>query len=165
MNNVSPKVHSFGNIEEEGSGKVAVVLFFCALFLVYQICFLPILSHDFSSMEAQLNVTPECGLSVAVFDPSKKDSNSNEQNLLESPGHYHFAPFFFKPIPINYSDMSLLMSVKGIGPSLAERIITERNKNGLFTSPKDLLKVKGIGTSRLLKLKPYLSFSKDNVPK
>ena len=163
MNNVSQKVHSSFNIQKEGTGTVAVVLSFCALFFVSQIYLIFNSSNIIIPIEEQLKVTPDHNLSVAIFDSSKKQSNSNEPNPLESPDSYHFAPFFFRPIPINYSDKSLLMSVKGIGPSLAERILQARSDKGFFTSSDDLLDIKGIGSSRLLKLKPYLSFSIDHA--
>ena len=55
----------------------------------------------------------------------------------------------------------MLMSIKGIGPDLAESIILTRNRIGNFTKPEDLLKVKGIGRSRMLKFSPYFSFTTD----
>ena len=75
--------------------------------------------------------------------------------------HYKFTPFFFQPVPVNYSDLTLLMTVKGIGPALAERIVSVRDVNGPFVTPKDLLRVNGIGATRLQQFSSQLSFSRD----
>ncbi|MBQ1242200.1 MAG: ComEA family DNA-binding protein [Oscillospiraceae bacterium] len=42
-----------------------------------------------------------------------------------------------------------LETLTGIGPSLAEKIVKEREENGTFDSLEDLLRVKGIGESKL----------------
>jgi competence ComEA-like helix-hairpin-helix protein len=57
-------------------------------------------------------------------------------------------PFFFTLIPINSADKNLLLTVKGIGPALADDIIEYRDKNGPFKQYSDLKKLKGIGAKR-----------------
>lgn len=49
----------------------------------------------------------------------------------------------------NKADAGELVSIRGIGPVLAERIISERKENGDFFYPEDLLAVRGIGISKL----------------
>ena len=51
----------------------------------------------------------------------------------------------------------------GIGPTLAERIIENRNQNGPFSSPDDLRRVRGIGSKTLEKLRPHLEVSGDSA--
>ncbi|MBU0943032.1 MAG: helix-hairpin-helix domain-containing protein [Proteobacteria bacterium] len=75
--------------------------------------------------------------------------------------NYKITPFFFQPVPINYSDQSLLMTIKGIGPSLAQQIIAAREHAGPFMNPEDLLRVNGIGPIRLQQFSPQLSFIRD----
>jgi competence protein ComEA len=41
--------------------------------------------------------------------------------------------------------MRELTRLEGIGQKLAERIVQYRKENGLFESPKEIMKVKGIG--------------------
>ena len=54
-------------------------------------------------------------------------------------------------INLNTASKKELMSIKGIGPVLSERIIAGRP----YKSVDDLLKVKGIGPKRLKKFRPY----------
>jgi DNA uptake protein ComE-like DNA-binding protein len=46
--------------------------------------------------------------------------------------------------------------IPGIGPVLGERIVAERERNGPFRSPSDLMRVKGIGAKRLREMQPYI---------
>jgi len=66
------------------------------------------------------------------------------------------APLFFKPIPINKADEELLITIPGIGPVLAKRIIEFRGQHGRITAIEELDDVKGIGPAKLEKLKAYL---------
>jgi competence protein ComEA len=50
-----------------------------------------------------------------------------------------------KKININQASIKEFSWLEGIGPKLAERIVQYRKENGLFESPKDIMKVKGIG--------------------
>lgn len=59
-------------------------------------------------------------------------------------------------VNINTANTEQLMTLPGIGPSYAERIIAWRNKNGSFTSIEQLLEIQGIGLQRLDKLRPFL---------
>ena len=59
----------------------------------------------------------------------------------------------------NRSGEEALDRLPGVGPSLARAIIADREKNGGFRSPEDLLRVKGVGPSTLEKLRPLLDFS------
>jgi competence protein ComEA len=65
-----------------------------------------------------------------------------------------------KPVDLNTADAATLETVPGIGKSLAQRILTFREKNGAFGSVDDLLKVQGIGEKSLQHLRPYLVVSK-----
>jgi competence ComEA-like helix-hairpin-helix protein len=51
-------------------------------------------------------------------------------------------------IAINRASGRDLEALPGIGPSLAKRIVEEREKSGPFRSPRDLLRVKGIGPKK-----------------
>ncbi|OQY11459.1 MAG: hypothetical protein B6I30_06780 [Desulfobacteraceae bacterium 4572_187] len=48
-------------------------------------------------------------------------------------------------ININKASLEELMQLKRIGPKYAKRIIEYREKIGLFKTPEDIVKVKGIG--------------------
>lgn len=57
-------------------------------------------------------------------------------------------------VNINTAGKTQLMSLPGVGETYAERIIEYRNANGRFNSVEELLKVKGIGTKKLEKIRP-----------
>ena len=50
------------------------------------------------------------------------------------------------PVNINTADAAKLASeLTGVGPSLAEAIVADRQANGNFSTPEALMRVKGIG--------------------
>ena len=53
------------------------------------------------------------------------------------------------PLNINTATVEQLETLSGIGPVLAERIVAEREENGLFSSVEDLKRVSGIGDKTL----------------
>ena len=66
----------------------------------------------------------------------------------------------FGTIDVNKADEDALRSLPGIGPALASNIV-EAREQAPFKAPEDLLKVRGIGRSRLAKLRKWLKFSKE----
>ena len=60
------------------------------------------------------------------------------------------------PILINRATVKDFESLDGIGPVLANRIVTYRKTNGPFTAIEDLLKVPGIGQSKFAQFKEKL---------
>jgi competence ComEA-like helix-hairpin-helix protein len=48
-------------------------------------------------------------------------------------------------ININTADVKQLMTLTGVGRSLAERIVQYREAHGSFKKPEDLRKVEGVG--------------------
>lgn len=62
-----------------------------------------------------------------------------------------------QPLNINTASIVELLSLPGIGPTLAERIVEHRQQTGRFTTVDDLQSVKGINKKKFEKLKPYIS--------
>jgi len=56
----------------------------------------------------------------------------------------------------NRASASELTSLPGIGPALAGRIVLDRERNGPFRAPEDLLRVKGIGPATMERILPWL---------
>lgn len=55
-------------------------------------------------------------------------------------------------VNVNTANVDELCALTGVGPALAQRIIDERETNGLFAYGEDLLAVKGIGQKTLDRL-------------
>jgi DNA uptake protein ComE-like DNA-binding protein len=69
-----------------------------------------------------------------------------------------FTPFFFKLIPINSADKDMLMTVKGIGPALADTIVLYRHQFGPFTNSLDLQNLHRVGPKRAAELTTAFTF-------
>ena len=61
------------------------------------------------------------------------------------------------PININTATADQLQALPGIGATYAQRIVDYRKVNGPFTSPAQLLNVKGIGEARLTSIWDYIT--------
>ncbi len=59
-------------------------------------------------------------------------------------------------VDVNHASAEELTALTGVGPSLAQEIITERERNGDFHYPEDLTNVKGIGAKKLEKMREQL---------
>ena len=55
-------------------------------------------------------------------------------------------------VDVNATTAEALTALTGVGPSLAQEIIAEREINGNFHYPEDLINVKGIGEKTLQNL-------------
>ncbi len=60
-------------------------------------------------------------------------------------------------VNINTAGSEQLQLLPRVGPALADRIIEFRETNGLFKSIDELVAVKGIGESSLVRLEPYVA--------
>jgi len=60
-------------------------------------------------------------------------------------------------ININTASADELMTLPGIGPSTAEKIISYREQNGEFKKIEDIMNVSGIGEGKFNKMKDYIT--------
>jgi competence protein ComEA len=67
------------------------------------------------------------------------------------------APTAAAPLDLNTATEPQLETLPGIGPSLAQAIIAERDKEGGFHSVDDLRRVRGIGDVRFAQLRPLVT--------
>ena len=65
-----------------------------------------------------------------------------------------------KPVNINNATPEELQQVPGIGPATAEKILQMRKSYGPFKSVDDLLAIRGLGQTRLERMRKYLTVGK-----
>jgi len=82
--------------------------------------------------------------SVSLLQISQDEQK--EQLVSSIPSDLTF--FFFKKLPINIADKDSLITIKGIGPKLAERILQRRLEYGPFKGIADLQLISGVGPKR-----------------
>ena len=59
-------------------------------------------------------------------------------------------------VAVNHADAGELVSLPGVGPVLAARIVAHRSQHGHFSTVEDLLDVSGIGEAILERLRPHV---------
>ena len=84
--------------------------------------------------------------------PSSRAPVANPGSRGRSP-----APACQTPLPLNSATADQLACLPGIGPSLAQRIVTFRTAHGPFREVKALQQVPGIGPARMTRLAPLLA--------
>ena len=57
---------------------------------------------------------------------------------------------------LNRASYSELVALPGIGPKLAERILSDRKRNGIYPNVESLRRVRGIGPKKLERIKKHL---------
>jgi competence protein ComEA len=60
------------------------------------------------------------------------------------------------PVNINTAKAEDLDILPGVGPKMAQAIIAHREAHGKFSSPEDLMQVKGIGPKKFASLRPHV---------
>lgn len=59
-------------------------------------------------------------------------------------------------IDLNRAEAGALQVLPGVGPSLADRIVKDREVHGTFKGPEDLDRVPGIGPALLERIRPHV---------
>jgi DNA uptake protein ComE-like DNA-binding protein len=67
-------------------------------------------------------------------------------------------------VDVNHANAATLSVLPGLGPSLAARIIQDRNTRGRFKTPADLIRVKGIAEKKLAQLRPWIACGEGVAP-
>jgi len=60
-------------------------------------------------------------------------------------------------VNLNTADVAALDSLPGVGPSTAAKIVADRESNGPYAAPEDLMRVSGIGAKKYEALKEFLA--------
>ena len=127
------------------------------IIVLLMVCLAIGLNSWFYSRPVQKLSSPDTNPQVKWVDNSlvvtTGDTNPADHELPA-----RIAPFFFKKININQADSALLQIIPGIGPEFSKRILAQRDEQGGFDSPDQLLSVSGIGYKRKEKLTQWLNF-------
>jgi len=89
----------------------------------------------------------------AVTPSVSEDAASQSVGAVGSPVEDQRLP---NRLDLNAADVEALQTLPGIGPSLAKRIVAEREQNGPFRTAEDLLRVPGIGPKRWQRILPLV---------
>ena len=60
-------------------------------------------------------------------------------------------------VNVNHAGLEELQTIRGIGPKIAERIISYRDDHGLFKQVDELTNIRGISPAKLEKMKSQIS--------
>ncbi len=66
-------------------------------------------------------------------------------------------------VDLNLATADELDSIPGIGPVIAERIVSDRAENGYYISYAQILRVKGIGQKKFAKMADYITLNQHNL--
>src|SRR5579859_369266 len=91
-------------------------------------------------------------INVPAIDPNAKPTRVKPAATATQSG----------PVYVNSATAQELQRLPGIGPSLAQKIIDYRTKNGPFKTMDDLRKVSGIGPARISEWDGLIDFSTGN---
>lgn len=109
---------------------------------------------------SQVNLAYELQDGQKIYIPNKKEKisqyiteNSGNNVIVEGSNASSKQKGEDEKVNINTATQDELDSLPGIGPSLAERIISYREENGKFKSTDELQNVKGIGNAKFEDIK------------
>jgi competence protein ComEA len=83
--------------------------------------------------------------------------------LTARPTEHHPAAIT-RQVDLNTADRAELLQVPGVGPALADAILTHRRDRGRFAAVDDLNAVHGVGDRTLEKLRPWVAVAAPDEP-
>ena len=66
-----------------------------------------------------------------------------------------------RPLDINHATVEQIARLPGVGPSLARRIVDERDRIGRFDSPDGLRGILGLGRKKVTALREYVTVGEE----
>lgn len=106
--------------------------------------------------EIELGTTFQELLEIIKLKESADLSSFNPLTIIKANDYLVIPKQGHDLISINYGTYQQLLTVKGIGPVLANKIIEYRSNYGLFQRLEDLKLIKGIKEKIFIKIKDYL---------
>ena len=97
---------------------------------------------------AVTNAANKSGSKSGAAHPNAAGEGSGKPEKLKTPGE--------GTVNINTAGAEELQRLPGIGPAMAERILSFRKENGSFQAPEDLMNVTGIGEKKFAKMQPFV---------
>ena len=122
-------------------GRFTIILFIASIFLF--VFFIQRILLDNTEMLEQKQYDLQAGLMPLYSIINDRQGRAATYSIPAE-----FSPFFFEKMDINKAGKELLMTVKGIGPKLADSILQSRLEYGPFTKVEDLFKINGVGSKR-----------------
>ena len=127
------------HISSQLDARIVILVLFCLVLTGY---------NSYSEYQGQGDALPSGDSYFLRWTGDSLSIAANLDHTTTSAIPARIAPFYFQKFDINQADDLLLQIIPGIGPQLAMRIISERQMNGGFTNPDQLLNVAGIGQKR-----------------
>jgi comEA protein len=95
-------------------------------------------------------------LPVTPREPILREEGNTNRSRGDAPAVEQTETRSFFIVPLNTATQNDLERIPGIGPVMAKRILSYRVAKGRFEKIEELLNVKGIGTKKLIKIRPYI---------
>jgi comEA protein len=95
-------------------------------------------------------------LPVTPREPILREEGNANRSRGDAPAVEQTETRSFFIVPLNTATQNDLERIPGIGPVMAKRILSYRVAKGRFEKIEELLNVKGIGTKKLIKIRPYI---------
>lgn len=130
--------------------RTAIILLILALFTGLAVSSF---RHRQISLE-MTTLTPEDSSLIRQIEELSEHNISSEPGSDSSSDSTSCQSFF--PMNVNTATAVELQKLPGIGPVISARIVDYRRLHGPFSSPDSLLKVNGIGPSKLKKITNYI---------
>jgi len=124
---------------------IIAVLFVLQFFIIY---FVPAKKTDFSNLEKIAKQLQSGDINLSATDPGSNSGLPGPKKSLTV------------PVDINTADSMKLITIKGVGPAFAGRIIAFRRRLGCFMNIAQLTDIHGIGPEKYSILKPQVCLSK-----